>query len=446
MSTASPSRWRQIASPLRLVLTGAGSRGATLQTFLARGAVLAVNLATGIFVTRLLGPEGRGEQAALAVSVWFFAGILSLGLPSALIYRMSRQPEDRARLFGAALVLGVGLGLLGTVLGAAFIPLWIDNYSDRTVMLAQILMVTCVFSLLIPFCTSALEATGDFTTPNLVRFLNPMLTLGALLVVAAAGHFTPLTATLCYIGSGVVLVMWLVVKVWRRVRPTLRRFARSVRELLHYGLRAYGIDILNTLALQLDQVLVVGLLYPAQAGSYFAALSAARVLNVVQMSVVTVVFPKASARSPEAALALVATAARWTFAGTLALAIPVFALGPVLIELLYGEAFLRAVPLLRLLVVEVFISSLVVVLAQSFMALGKPGWIAILQAIGLCLAAPLMALLIPVYGLEGVGIALVASSAVRFVFILLAYRLVLEARPPSLILRPSDVRALLRRI
>jgi len=445
VTTASHPLWRQISRPLRLVVSGRGSRGATLQTFLARGSVLGINLATGIITTRWLGPEGRGEQAALAIAVFFFAGLLSLGLPSALTYRMSRWPQDRSRLFGAALVLCAGLGAIATVLGIAVIPIWLDDHPPRTVALAQILMVTCVFSLLIPISTSAFEAMGDFTTANIVRFLNPTLTLLALLGFAALDIFTPLTATLSYIGAGVVLASWMLVRLWRRCRPTLERFTRSVRELLHFGLRAYGIDILNTLALQLDQVLVVALLHPAQAGAYFAALSAARVLSVVQMSVVTVVFPKASSRPRDEALALVAMAARWTFAGTLALAVPVFAFGPFLIELLYGEAFLDAVPLLRLLVIEVFVSSLVMVLAQGFMALGRPGWIAILQAVGLALAAPLMAALIPLYGLSGVGMALIASSAVRLVFVLVAYRTVLETWPPSLILRPSDVRALLRR-
>ena len=61
---------------------------------------------TGMITARALGPSGRGGLAAMIMWPVFLAGVLTFGLPSALIYQVSGAgTADRAGLFTAATVL-----------------------------------------------------------------------------------------------------------------------------------------------------------------------------------------------------------------------------------------------------------------------------------------------------------------------------------------------------
>jgi O-antigen/teichoic acid export membrane protein len=434
----------RLRSSIRTVVRGDSGVTATLQTLLARGAVLGVNLATGVITAQALGATGRGQLAALGVGTIFFAGVLTLGLPSSVIFNFRKYPAARPGLLGAAILMSLALGLLATALGVVLLPRWLAGFDPQIVLAAQLLMLNAPVVLLVPVLNAALEASGEFHRSNIVRLAIPSLALAGLLVMAGLGVLTPIRAALCYVFNGLP-VLWMLYRLWRLYRPTLAGLGQSLRRLTSFGVRSYGIDLLNTLALQIDQVLVVGFLAAAQVGAYVVALSAARLLNVVQLSVVTVLFPKVASKDPAQVVEAVGRAARWTAAATAGLGAVLYLLGPVLLGVLYGREFVHATPLLRLLIFEVVLAGLVAVLAQAFMALGRPGWVAVSQAAGLLLVVPLMAVLVPRYGLMGAGWAMLASSLVRFVFILASYPLVLNLRPPCLILRVSDVRGLLAR-
>jgi O-antigen/teichoic acid export membrane protein len=216
--------------------------------------------------------------------------------------------------------------------------------------------------------------------------------------------------------------------------------------MLSYGVRSYGIDLLGTLALQVDQVLVVSLLSPSAMGSYAVVLSLSRMLNLFQNSVVMVLFPKAAGRSAEEAVALTGRSVRISGLITAVSGIVVCLTGPKLLRLLYGKEYVGAVGALRILVIEVVLSGATFVLAQAFMALGRPGIVTILQGIGLSLSIPMMLWLIPHYGIYGAAVSLLTSTIVRLLFICVGFRVFLKLSPPRLFPAMQDVRLLLRTV
>lgn len=123
-----------------------------------------------------------------------------------------------------------------------------------------------------------------------------------------------------------------------------------------------------------------------------------------------------------------------------------FILGPILLNLLYGAEFMGAVPVFRILIVMTVVDGIVWILAQSFMALGRPGTVTLLQTAGLGLSIPFLLLLIPRLGLQGTGWALLGSTVVRLIFVLVCYPLVLKVRPPSLLVTREDVYFLKQKI
>ena len=113
-------------------------------------------------------------------------------------------------------------------------------------------------------------------------------------------------------------------------------------------------------------------------------------------------------------------------------------LGPWALTFLYGREFLSAVPVFRLLVAQAVLGGTTWVLCQAFMASNKPGTVSITQALGVGLTVPLLMVLVPRYDLVGAGLAMLISTAARFVFVLVNFPMTLGVRPPGLRPRWSD--------
>lgn len=428
-----------VAAGVPRILKGDSGATATLQTLLARLIIIALNVVTGIITARSFGPEGRGELAAMIIWPTFLASALTLGLPSSLVYNFKHHLKERSELFSAALLLATALSILAALMGIVLIPLWMTQYSTKVVRFAQLFMLSMPFALLLPVFSAASEASGDFAAANQIRCLLPLSTLLALCVLLLGGQLNPFTAGLSYTLVGGLPILWMLIRLWRSLQPRWRNLRTSCRRLLNYGLRSYGADLLGSLGSQVDQVLVVGLLDPSAMGIYVVALSFSRMLNILQTSVITVLFPRAAARPAEEVIALTGQAARISASLTLLVGIVTMVFGPVLIRLLYGSEFVEATTVLRLLLIEMVLTGTTWVLAQTFMALGRPGVATVLQAIGFGLLLPLMLILVPAYGLIGAGFALLVSSAVRLACTLLSFPLLLKARPPSLLITRGDV-------
>ena len=433
---------KTLLNSVRWVLGGQGGAAATVQTFAARLLIIGLNMATGIITARTLAPAGRGEQAAIILWPQFLAYAMTLGLPASLLYNLKRHPNEKSELFSAALVLGTALGLVATLTGIIFIPSWLSQYSLGVIQAAQWLMILAPLSLLGVIFTAALESEGDFATANHSRYLTPLLTLTALILLALSKKLTPFTAGLAYILPNLPIFLWLLIRLWKLFQPRWYGFGDAYKWLLNFGFRSYGVDLLGTLSGQLDQALVVSFLTPASMGMYTVALSLSRMLNVFQSSIVTVLFPKAAARPTAEVIALTGRATRISTAVSAIIAIAVMLFGPFLLHLLYGQKYMGAVPVFRILVIESVISGTTWVLAQAFMALGRPGTVAILQGVGLGLSVPLMIVLIPSYGIEGAGFALLGSTAARFIFVLVCFPIILKVRPPNIILTTKDLSTL----
>jgi len=419
-----------------------GGVAAVAQTLFANVFILGINFGTGIITARLLGPHGRGELAAIILWPQALAFAITLGLPSALLYNLRRHPERASQLFSAALLIGTLMGGLATVIGVLFIPRWLTEYSSEVVHYAQLAMVIAPLMLLSLTFNFVLQAREEFTLYNAVRYLNPLVTLFVLVLLAFTRNLTPFNAALAYLLPTVPIFLWLLIRLWRLYRPTWRDLGWAARRLSSYGARSYGVDLLGQLSLQLDRVFVVGLLTPASMGLYTVALSLSQMLSVFQNAAVSVLFPKASGRSVEDAVSLAGRATRGSVTTTALVAVGLGIFSPWALEIVYGREYLGAVPVFRLLLLAMVLGSATYVLVQTFMAVGRPGMVTILQIMGLALNVPLLLVLVPRYGLEGVGSSLLITAAVRFVMVLACFPLILKVRVPRLFLTSAEIAAI----
>lgn len=425
---------------------GAGQGGvrAVAQTTGAKLLVQVLNAATGIVTARTLMPAGRGQLAAMTLWSLFLASLTTFGIPSSMVYFLRSRPERRGSLISSGLLMAVMLGVVTGVVGALFMPQLLSKYPMWLVRDAQWLMIVTPICSLTFVGRAILESHSDFSASNVSQVLNPLVTLIALLTLLLTHHLTVLTAALCYISAIVPVAAVLVRRVMPWVDWNARPSVDTCKLLLSYGMRSYWIDLLGTLSYQVDQVLVVSILTPADMGLYVVMLSLSRTTGVFQTAVTAVLFPKAAGQSVDRIRDLTGRAGRVSLVITAAFSLFVGLLGPTLLKVFYGKDYTSATGVLRIMLVEVTLSGLVFILAQAFMALNHPGTVSLLQGLGLALNVPLLLLLIPRLGITGAAISLLISTTARLLFICLGFPMYLKIPIPDLMPKRNDFSSLLR--
>jgi O-antigen/teichoic acid export membrane protein len=416
---------------------------AVAQTVLSRVVIQAFNVFTGIMTARMLMPAGRGELAAITLWSALLAGLTTFGLPTSMIFHIRKFPDRIADMTWNALFLSTVISIVTALVAAVCMPHWLHQYPHWAILAAQwFLLITPVASVTY-ILRATVEASQNFSSSNISQVLNPAAVLTILGLLYAFHRFNTLTASCAYIFAALPPIALLL---WRTRSLLQQRTSLSLstqKLLLSYGVRSYGIDLIGTLALQVDQVLVVSFLHPAELGVYVVMLSLSRVLNVFQASVVAVLFPKATGLSMETTLAMTSRAVRMSSAITILAAFTIGLVGPILLRIFYGQAYTTSINTLRLLLIEVVLSGATLVLAQAFMALGRPGFVTTLQGVGLAICVPMMLLLIPRWGITGAAASLLISTSCRFVMIYISFRVVLKTKAPRLLLKREDVGSLM---
>jgi len=396
-----------------------GLFGQTLKTMVFSMAILVINMATGMVTARLLGPEGRGLQTAMILWPQFLAFASTFGIHAALLYHMKKNPEREANLYYASLWLSLCAGAVCVVAGLFLIPAWLEA---DAVPVAMWLMAGTPFMLLFFMHNALFRGREEFHLFNRMRYLVPLLTLAALLVLAMLDSLTPTTSAVVYIAPYAPVTMLAIIRAMRVYgRPVLAGLLSTCKKVLAYGFGAYGIDLLGNLILYIDQIILINLLAPGPLGLYVVAVSLSRVTAIFSSSIIMVLYPKASSLPPKEAALLCLRVFKLSLTAALAFVAVFMVAAPLMIHLLYGERFVESTGVFRLLVLEVVISGAALVLAQAFMAIGKPFVVTVSQAFGVLLVIPLMYYLVPEYGVIGAGWALLLPSFIRLLYVLVMF-------------------------
>ena len=424
---------------LKRIVLASTPAASVVQTLVVRVLLLFLSLGSAVLAARTLGPAGRGEQSAMGLWPYLVSGLATLGVAPSLNYHTSRNRNAEGGLLLAASILAILTGIVAAVAGMLVVPYALVRYSPEVVHAAQALMLFSPVLLLSYVLRANFEARGDFLRSNMSRLWPPLFTLASLFVMWVAGVLTPLNANLALFVPTAIQAVWLAAKLWSRISLSFQTLMSDAKTLLSYGLRSYPTDIMNTLSVQVDQAIVIAFLSPSALGLYTVGLTASRTLNVLQNSVNTVLFPKASGLEFDSALALVGRMTRISNAISAAGVLVFILIIPYLVTFFYGRAFQGAADVTRILSVEAFLAGAASVLAQGFLSTGKPTVVTSLQGAWVATAFVLLTILVPRFGIAGAAYALVAASFARLVETLVCYPLILRRPIPRLIPLAADV-------
>jgi O-antigen/teichoic acid export membrane protein len=424
---------------------GINSLTAVLQSMGGKIGFVFINAATGIITARALHPAGRGELAALGVWPNFLGGLMTFGLPSALVYWSRSEPDRKASMLWASVPMTLALSACAMLIGIIGIPFWLSQYSPHLIHVAQLFMINAVVVLLIANARAACESEGDFLASSIALCMTPLFAFIGLLALQLTHNLDPVTGAGAYVVSGIPACIFLISRLRSYFVSKPTELVTASKKLLSYGVRSYGVDICGTLAVYADQAIVVHLLSPSAMGIYVVALSLSRVLNFIHQAVASVLFPKAVSVAPVELLAMTGRALRVSTLCTAVCGVGVALLGPFLLGLLYGKDYRGATLILNVLICEVILTGATLVLTSAYKAVGRPGLVTILQASGLVFSLPLLAVMVPRWGVTGAASALLTAAVIRFVLTMASFRFVLGLPAPSLVPRADELKDLFNR-
>lgn len=100
----------QAAPPVELRPTGTSLITSMVASVAGNVLTLALTVFTGVITARLLGPDGRGEVAAIVAWASTVQLRASVGFKEGVSYLQAKDPASGPRLLGTTFLLIIGLG------------------------------------------------------------------------------------------------------------------------------------------------------------------------------------------------------------------------------------------------------------------------------------------------------------------------------------------------
>ena len=370
-----------------------------------------IGIGSGLIAARFLGPEMRGELAAIQLFPVAFGFLAVLGLPQAIVFFSAKSPQSSRSYAVTAVILALLSSLALAGVGWMALPAILHSQPDRVVEAGRIylLLILTQSALFLPY--HALQGLGRFRLWNLIRFTAPGLWLVVLFGFLAKQDRDPVGIALSY-GIGLLLLtVGITGLVGRRLDGPYNFRRGAVGILLRYGAPNMASDVPSTLALRFDQVLIAALLSSQKLGVYVVAVTWSSVFLPLLSAFGAALFPRvAGERDTGKQRELAARAVRTATLLATASLLVILPVTPFVLPLLFGSSYRSSVAPAMILVVAGGFLAFNVAVRDLLRALGKPSGVLIAQLVGAILTVACLIVTLGPFGLNGAA----ASSVVGY--------------------------------
>ena len=376
--------------------------------------IAAMGIGTGLLSARLLGPQGRGELAAIQLWPLLLAGLALLGMPEAVVFFSSRFRDQCGRylISAQALILITATGFVG--IGWWLMPRMLSAQSPEIVAAARIFLLAMTFLYaIIGMPHQAIRAVGAWRAWNVLRALPNLGWLMVLLSMFVIPELiNPVLLSRLYLGVHIALVVPFILTARRYISRPYAVQTGLFKPLLGYGIPTMLHLLPQSLNLRLDQLFMATYLEPSLLGLYVVAVTWSSATAPIFSAVGPVLFPRLSAISDSAQQNLVLTrVTRLAIAAILGLTVVLLVITPVALPWLFGNAYRPAVPAALILVVANAFSSLNLILTDGLRGLGRPRSVLVAELVGLVVTGVLLLLLLRPFGILGAAVASLVAYA-----------------------------------
>lgn len=381
------------------------------ETIGANVSIQGLGLLSGVLTARLLGPEGKGELAAVLLWPTVLSAIGCLSLHESMAYLVGKEPRRAGELAVTGLTLGILLGLAVMAVGYGLVPALLGEGKGGMVPLARLYLWFIPLGFISGFLLALDQGRMHFTRYNLLRLVQPagyvafLLTLWFLRWIEVR---SVVLASLVSAGVAALAAIMGAVPLLRRGEgPNLG----AARGLLQHGWRFHLLAMASIVSGQLDQMFVVWFLDERVIGLYVVALTIAQAPLTLGNSFSQVGMP-AIARCSDGKVGRLLLAQQFrsaTLVSCLA-ALALAALVPVLIPFLFGRAFEGSATISWILILAATARNLALTLGLGLRGLGHPYVATAGTVIGMFVMVVLAPWMAPLYEAQGVAFSVLAAS------------------------------------
>ena len=390
-----------------------GAAGPMVGTFATTGVIQLVQAVIGVLLARILGPADRGELAAVILWPTLLTVIGSIGLAQSATYHAARATRVGV-VVGSTLSIVAVDSLVLVAIGWAIFPLVLGGHDSQVVHNGQLFLTAFVpLNLLAISMMSILNGSHRFAWFQSLRLVLIGVTVVGIGLLAATGRMTVASASGAYVGAYLVTAV-LALGVTVRLADGEIAFSRqAVRSLLGFGAKGALSQSMWSLNERADQ-LVISIFFSATSlGLYVVAVTLTSLTTLIGFSFAVVALPliaRLDVAAERRRIARLIVSA--TFVCATLVSLPIFLLEPTLIRFFFGEAFVDAAGVGRVLLVAGVVFGLNRVLEAVLQAVGRPLESSIGEGVALVVTAAGLAALLPALGIMGAGItSLLAYSA-----------------------------------
>jgi O-antigen/teichoic acid export membrane protein len=379
-------------------------------------AIQAALMISGPLVARMLGADGRGQLAALVLWPTVIAQLGGLGLPLAVTYELAQGSAGAARVKRTVLLFA---GPQAVILSAVHVMVLVfvlsgEPASIRAAGLATLVAVPA--SLAQQYGLAMLQGEQRFAAFNTFRLLPAVLYSAAMVGLFTAGATRVLPVVLALMaGNATVGMLALLVGLRSRAASDGASNTANIRGMVRFGLRGLLGSVSPIESFQLDQMVLALFLAKHALGLYVVGLAFTNLPRFVSQSVGMVAYPNIAGRADATAARRSLWAFFWlTMAMAVVIVVPLWLAAGRLVPFFFGGDFRGAVAVTRIMLPGALFAAGRRVLNDGMRGRGHAAAGTVAEVVAWFWLAPTLAILVPLWGVNGVAASMSSSYAVSF--------------------------------
>lgn len=423
-----------------------------LTTFMAQAPTLVLYFMSSMFMTNVLGDDGRGAFALLQNIVVFTTLGLGFNFTLGLMYHTARSGGDNR--------VPVGMAASVFILNALVVPALLIAIASvdglRDVFFPGdmahpayygYVLVAVLLNQLVTFIGAIAQGLKLFAVLNRMSILLAALTCAGSGSVWAFRHQLPEGSALPWIvgitlaGMSVHAALWCVIYVRHiGLRPIPIRDPAVIRPFMAFALTGHLINLINLVNYRFDIWVVNTYAGTANLGLYAVAVGVGQLFFNIPEPLSRVVQPYLYAGEDEAMMPRFKAISRLNFTSVAVLCAIAALAAPWVLPMLFGPEFIGSVNALRLLLPGILFVSAYKLLATLLTHRGLLHFNLYGSLLAAILTVGLDLILIPRTGIQGAAVA----STISYLAVLVVTCLVLRFRlglnvMDFFFMRPSDI-------
>jgi len=395
---------------------------------------MVIGFISSIFITRLLGAEGKGDYAVFSNAITLASVWLGLSLPSSIIYFAGSKKIDSGKMLSN----GIALVLITSLLLFLFLKIlffynrqWVVFPTKYQSNLWQLLFIVQFFLVQVAAIINAFLVANKIFIPQSIFNTASVIFNMLLWLLIFYNVINPgisgfgLVVVIVFLLSVPNLLFLIIVLIKKtNIRPTfqLMKFV-ELKAMFFFSAILYITNAIQFFTYRMDIWFVDYYHGKAETGIYSLAVGLTQLLWIFPSAIATVIYSyTASANAEDNISFMIARSCRFTFTLSLSLGLLGLGLSYLFVPVFFGEIFLKTSSLMALLLIGIIPFSVTTVLG-SYLAginLPKQNLYAVLVGFTICLFLDIT--LIKTMGSIGASIATSVSYISITIYTIIVFK------------------------